>query len=478
MLTVLLAATLSVTPSVTPPVLSRELLADAYLAVDERWSKLNPSDKVPELTTRVNTLFDQASLAFFRLDSNAALQLLMQAQAVTRGLEPADAPRVAVSLTVKPRINVSNEVWTLSADTLIAPLEDITLPVALWHREAARETKSVGTLMFNAGSTAGSLTLDPPPLSSSPQSGDSVFTLEHTPTGVQLALARMSKLDRSAISTRNEYRAAAKTITSAVPGALRIFTDRVSLLTDTPSSNNSAEFLSGFHSLILSLAQELETLKAGRSPYPLAGRWWSKVRVEKLSVPTWFVTTTLPSTPAPLLILLHGAGGDESMFVFGYGQGAFAAQGAAAGMVVVSPATLALARTSLPAYIDAVADLYPIDRERVYIVGHSMGAEIASNLLQKHPDLLAAGVCIAGGSMDSAQTLPPTLVIAAELDPLVPAQRLRSQAQRAQTRGLPLTFREKLTDGHTLIVGDAAAESLAFLAIHKRKAQAPNAPSP
>lgn len=147
-------------------------------------------------------------------------------------------------------------------------------------------------------------------------------------------------------------------------------------------------------------ADELTTsLQTGRAYLGLKrrGRQWVT-----FALPTGTLKTRLsiPSTAvegAPLLLAIHGAGGSENMMFDGYGAGRIVSMAEARGWVVVSPQATGTKPESIVELIDAVDKLYHIDRSRVFIAGHSMGAMLTLASIQKSPSSFAAAAAVSGG---------------------------------------------------------------------------------
>jgi poly(3-hydroxybutyrate) depolymerase len=171
--------------------------------------------------------------------------------------------------------------------------------------------------------------------------------------------------------------------------------------------------------------------------------------------------------PMPLVIALHGAGADERMFLAGYGAGRIARLAQEQGFAMVSPLTTGVAGRPerLEELVRAVEERVAVDRQRIYLVGHSMGAGAAWQLARARPELIAAVACIAGVCGAGAEG-PPLLVVAAEVDPLAAPARLEATVTAAREAGQRVEYRLAAGWGHTLVVGDVLPEVIAWLLRH------------
>lgn len=123
---------------------------------------------------------------------------------------------------------------------------------------------------------------------------------------------------------------------------------------------------------------------------PLGGKNTAPVRV--------LVPKTLdPKKPVPVVVALHGAGGSENLFFEGYGNGRAVKECEARGWVLVTTRGGFTAAPPAAAVLDKLADRFPIDPKRAFLVGHSMGAAQAVDLVQRHPGRFAAVAALGGG---------------------------------------------------------------------------------
>ena len=451
---------------------SRELLAWWYLEVDKAWEAARPGADAAA-TRAAHEAFDRATLAFFRFDMADAVKQLARLRRSLRG-GPSDAPVHAVSMQVSPRVWVKGR---SSPSLAIAPLDrggELPVSLSLTVGDGANVRGRFAVTCRRAAEPANAWTLEGVDWEAvGAMRGEQAATtlalrLEHEGEVIaaeRLVLARESLADLRERQAR--AMAAIDGSNEAMGMAKAMFESRNGLLTDEPSRNKSSEFLAPFDTLLDSLAAELAALQEGRSPYPRDGAWWTTVQAGKTAIPCWFDAPSREARgrPAPLLIVLHGAGGDESMFLHGYGQGAVVKAAVAKGWVVASPGTTAMTTNpaATRAVVAAASAMYAIDPARIYVAGHSMGGAATSMIARRLRDVVAATVCFAGGSIDPKEPCAPTLVLGAEIDPLIPASRLAANVAKAAAAGLPVSYELCTGNGHTLIVGDQAARALAFL---------------
>ncbi|MFN0058629.1 MAG: alpha/beta hydrolase family esterase [Planctomycetota bacterium] len=269
---------------------------------------------------------------------------------------------------------------------------------------------------------------------------------------------------------------AASVAHAALAHAIATCRSRIDLLKDRPSPNKPAEFLLDPLVLRAELRAEVAALAAGQNPYrERAGDTWRAVagsgrEIALLIHAPPHATETAP-TPRPLLIALHGAGGDEQMFRFGYGAGLLPRLADRRGFVLVTPHTesFLMHTAHFREVLESVTRDYAIDPTRVYLLGHSLGAITTASLAVLESRRLAATVCIAGGPLRAPdKKIAPMLIIGAPLDRIVPSSNLRRVAQEAQSAGQPVEFRSALHYGHLLVVAAKLEECVEWLLAHHR----------
>lgn len=244
---------------------------------------------------------------------------------------------------------------------------------------------------------------------------------------------------------------------------------RARLLVDTISTERSAEFLSRPVDLAAAVTREVESLEQGRSPNRRAtgDRWTAYRGLGGEIMPMRLIAPPAAATkPVGVLIALHGAGGDENMFATSYGRGIAARLAWEAGLLFISPATTAFMKG--PEQFDALMAVlrrdYQIDEQRVYLLGHSMGAGAAARLAQQRPQAIAAVACLAGGAAVTVSDAPPMLFIGASLDPIIPARTVKAAATATPTA----RYEERANEGHTLMVRGAVLQAMPWLLTQRR----------
>ncbi len=127
--------------------------------------------------------------------------------------------------------------------------------------------------------------------------------------------------------------------------------------------------------------------------------FWSVVPTAKAATPCrlYLPAELSAERPRPLVVALHGAGGSENMFFESYGAGHIVKECQKRGWLLVSPRSGLFGTPPVADLVAKLAERYPIDRQRVFLVGHSMGAGQAIDLVQRHPGTFAAVASLGGG---------------------------------------------------------------------------------
>lgn len=171
------------------------------------------------------------------------------------------------------------------------------------------------------------------------------------------------------------------------------------------------------------------------------------------------------STPSPVLIVFHGAGGSENMFFEAYGAGRLIDMAHERGWLVVSPRqSLNGLGMDIDGMLDAIEPWFPIDRSQVMLVGHSMGAAQAIAQVSAHADRVRAVAALGGGGMprSSLRSSEVRFFVAAG-DRDFGRPRAKSLADSLRNLDCDVSYREYSDVEHMVIVQAALTDVFAFL---------------
>ncbi|HVR29124.1 MAG TPA: prolyl oligopeptidase family serine peptidase, partial [Thermoanaerobaculia bacterium] len=181
--------------------------------------------------------------------------------------------------------------------------------------------------------------------------------------------------------------------------------------------------------------------------------------------------------PHPLVIALHGAGGDENSFMDRY-QGRYKKEAQARGYLAVAvngrgpySGYRGAAAQDVLDVADLVQRLWPVDPDRVYLMGHSMGGMGTVLVGFDHPERFAALAPIAGFGAASQLAKDPAMPIflgQGDRDALVPVEGARAFHEAARTGGRAVEYVEKTGTDHIVIVDEVMADVFDFFDAHRR----------
>ncbi len=463
-----------------------------------------------EETARVNREFDAVTLLFFSRDYAPAIRRLNELTASLRREKEVSAARNAKNAAASLAVRVTPQVYAFEKapaaegserDGGAAPAPSLSLRVeSIYPFSGDRPDKDALAVEFRrpaagmAFATSGKTGRTERPVARLPFraefAADGTLSLElpfevdrarFVPGIYDVGIAAGDAFIRTgtwtvvresldAVRERNEARLAALRIDPASPeqegggldDAFESVKARNGLLADSLSPDNTAQAVLDLAGLAAQVEAEIEALARGVDPFRTrSGDTWRVVRLGDRRAPVRVYAPKAAATstePVPLVVAFHGAGGDENMFMEGYGAGLINRLAEEYGVIVASPYSNMFVGAHGPALFDRMLAVlsaeYPVDGRRVYLIGHSMGASVVSRLAAARAEKIAAGVCLAGftGFGESAEKTPPVLVIAAELDPLAAPSRIEPVVRRAANRGLPVEYRIVEGYGHTLVV--------------------------
>jgi predicted esterase len=459
---------------------TRADLAAAYLRLEQAYFSRPP---VGEKIATINKTFDQATLAFFMGRNAGAIRAI---DALTESLGPeklAMAERAVASL----KIVVEPPVWTsgrpLQATGRLTSIyewpsaEPIELKLQLRLVEPGGRVVFDRTIAMTVGpgcKVDATVPLELPIDRLKP----GLYRIELGPVdGRGLAVGRVSVVDGVSLDEQraaNERRLAqVEPSTPQIAQALATCRARNRLLNDRPSDANSAQFLTDLNALAGEVASETQILVSGKDPYSRRrGDYWRVLQIANGEIPLriYAPEAAMKDELVPLLIVLHGMGGDENMFLEAYGAGAIKQIADNKGLLIASPLTYKFSSNAktLDALIEALSYDYAIDRDRVYVLGHSLGAGATAGLARGRGDTIAAACCIAGGTFQAKPGTPPVLVVSPDLDGVVPPKALKASAENAAAAGMSIELRIMPGYGHTLAVGTILPEAINWLLHHRR----------
>jgi predicted esterase len=274
---------------------------------------------------------------------------------------------------------------------------------------------------------------------------------------VPQAHERLAKLQAAALAVNTTRTTDTATLRS-LTNTLASLAAKGTLETDYPAARLFAE------------AEGLAQAIAAKDRYYGAqrtGEFWLTLATSPDTAPVRvFVPEAVKAGKAvPLVVVLHGAGGSENLFFDGYGDGKTVRVAKEHGWMVVGTRVLGLldGPPPVPAIIDELAKLYPVDRQHVYAIGHSMGATHAVALAQKSPKPFAALAALGGGGSvtkpDAVKGLPVYVGCGTEDFALATAKNLAETLGKA---GAKVTYKEFPDVEHIVIVQESAREVFSF----------------
>ena len=186
-----------------------------------------------------------------------------------------------------------------------------------------------------------------------------------------------------------------------------------------------------------------------------------------------------PAGSAPLLVLLHGALGDERSYLSDlYDSAAIKGEAEKRGYILATPN----ARGRFSNYrgpgaedvsevIKAVMRDYKIDENRVYLSGHSLGAFGTWLIAADNPRMFAAVAPVSGGSPVHPSELPallekltavPAMIVHGAKDGIVPPDRSRSMYNAARKAGMKVIYLEVPEADHVGVVAATVSAVMDF----------------
>lgn len=201
----------------------------------------------------------------------------------------------------------------------------------------------------------------------------------------------------------------------------------------------------------------LDELDAGRDPFTSRRGDFRKAYLSKVDNTLQPYRIFIPSSydgskPFPLIIALHGMGGDETSYFDSYGPGAFKVEAEKRGYIVACPKGrqsasmyMGSAEKDVMDVLEDVKRAYRIDTDRIYMTGHSMGGYGTWSVSMNYPHVFAALAPVAGGGNPGGMSKIshiPQLVIHGDNDKTVPVERSRVMVEAAKKLNVELKYIE------------------------------------
>ncbi len=298
--------------------------------------------------------------------------------------------------------------------------------------------------------------------------GDSFSCPETTISRIDKLNARIEALEQSLIGAVGK-------IDDTVRATVR---DTVVLL----KSMKKREVQETNHPALARLKMCEDLLGDGRKPGEVIGPIaketdvWLSLAKGRASVPVRLRAPAETNAPMPVLFLLHGVGGSENMFFETYGAGRVVAEGLKRGWLVVAPRQgLFGLPLDISEMLDVLGQSFDIDRSKVMLMGHSMGAAQVVRQAALHPELPVAAVALGGGNRvsDATKLKPIVWFVGAGSDDFGKGGAMQLQ-KSLDSAGVSSTYHEYPNVEHMVIVQAAINDTFQFfdkaLQLEKEKA--------
>jgi predicted esterase len=194
------------------------------------------------------------------------------------------------------------------------------------------------------------------------------------------------------------------------------------------------------------------------------GAFWLRVPAGKASTALRLMVpdSAKDGKALPLVIALHGLTGSENLFFEAYGAGLLVKLCQERGWLLAAPRT-ASAATALD-LMEELARIYPVDKDRVFVLGHSLGAGQAFKTAELAPSRIAAVAALGGGAAVRPKMAPlrvPIFIGVGTKD----LARVAAKGLRNKLDKLGMTtveYKEYEGIEHLLVVREALPDTFAF----------------
>ncbi|HMS17210.1 MAG TPA: alpha/beta fold hydrolase, partial [Planctomycetota bacterium] len=227
----------------------------------------------------------------------------------------------------------------------------------------------------------------------------------------------------------------------------------------------------------MAFAEELAAAKGADQPRisnTLRGEQWLSFAIPgqgaAIPVRMWLppILKEQESPKIPVVVALHGAGGSENMFFDGYGVGKARHLCESRGYALICPRGGMMGSPPVVDLVDALAQIYPLDREQIHLLGHSMGAGNALQVARKSPQRLKSLALISAGAGRAHPSLAQLPIFLATADRDFSRGSTKRLADALMTgEEHRTTYREYAGAEHLLVVQVALPDVFQFFDVHQ-----------
>ncbi len=224
---------------------------------------------------------------------------------------------------------------------------------------------------------------------------------------------------------------------------------------------------------------ELSALAGGRNPFARergeVERAYQATDGELVPYRLYIPRTYDNANAAPLVVMLHGALGDERYYFSGpFDPDLIKAEADRRGCILVGVngrGRFSMKPEDVFEVINAVIRDYKIDGSRIYLTGHSLGGFATWLVASDKPDLFAAIAPVSGGPPAQGDALTallaklkgtPAMIVHGALDSIAPVQLSRTMSAAAEKAGLKVSTLEVPDGDHLSVVASTFPAILDF----------------
>jgi predicted esterase len=482
-------------------------LTSVYVGYASRRATANPT---VELKARLDSLDHELRAANELGRTGELRRLFAKGNALLSGRPWTDSAEFANSLLLRSnRVVVeSQQPYVVRLDQLYTPSVELSRALSARARLVARQSGATTTSPFVIVKELETIRGVARDLRESPQEIE--FDLREVPDGryfvvvevadsarvlgnAALAIALYKGIDERASRLENE----AKNAPEALRAEIMYPADRMRNINRGRLELRTLDVDKDF----ASAEGVLAAVKAQQDPF--AGRTGDIERhytldaaKEVMPFRTYVPTTYTSSRAFPLIIALHGLGGTEGSFFDAYGKklpelaeqhGYIVAAplgyrvdgqyGWGVGNPPVDPKTQAMQKLSEEDVMQVLAQskkLYNVDPNRIYLMGHSMGAIGTWKLAAKYPDIWAALGAFSGrGDPSTVERMRriPEFVVHGDADPTVNVAGSRTMVAAMKPLNVDVLYIEVTGGDHGNVVEPNFAGMFQFFDTHAKNAK-------